>query len=687
MQKWSSRRKFCPLLPRRKKDTFSKTWTVLQDTALGRTIRFNQKIVLPKTILYYGRDEALLAPLQLRAGPLTMIFEPASAFLRHVRLGDHEVVRAIYGAVRDQNWATIPPVVSNLQQEIGRDSFRLSFDVVCREKEVDFLWHGSVVGDSDGRVCYTFDGRARSQFLRNRIGLCVLHPILECSGQPCLVTHTNGVEERGAFPKSISPHQPFMDIKAVSYAIATTGATAEMQFEGEVFEMEDQRNWTDASFKTYSTPQSLPKPVKVEPGNQVRHSVTLNLKGLARPILPVLQGRPPQVAISTTPLMSLPPIGVGVARHGQALSAREIERLKLLHPSHLRVDLNLSSEHYPRLLGHAAAEASQLGTGLHLALILSDRAEPELRGFTEELARLRPKVLLWLIFHEAEEATQEKWLRLAQSILQNYSPAVLMAAGTRQFFTELNRDRPPKEAPFFPCFPVNPQVHMIDQTTLIENLAGQAAAVETVREFSARPAVVSPITLRVPAPPEQSEAPELPADVDPRQMSLFGAGWTLGSISRLAATGNVHSLTYFETTGWRGLMELEAGPARPGLFPSLPGCVFPVYHLLADIADFPGKQIYPTHSSHPLLVEALTLVQTSNRRRILVANLTGDLQETKIKTGGCKARVRYLDETNAEDAMRNPEEFRAQQGAPVESVSGKIELRLLPFGLARIDIG
>ena len=36
-----------------------------------------------------------------------------------------------------------------------------------------------------------------------------------------------------------------------------------MIFNGETFEMEDQRNWTDASFKTYCTPLSLPYPIKI----------------------------------------------------------------------------------------------------------------------------------------------------------------------------------------------------------------------------------------------------------------------------------------------------------------------------------------------------------------------------------------------------------------------------------------
>ena len=133
-------------------------------------------------------------------------------------------------------------------------------------------------------------------------------------------------------------------------------------------------------------------------------------------------------------------------------------------------------------------------------------------------------------------------------------------------------------------------------------------------------------------------------------------------------------------------METEAGSPLPKLFPSEPGVVFPMYHVFADIAEFGARQVYPTHSTHPLVAEGLTLLNAAGRRRVLVANLTGETQELKIKSGTCTARVRYLDETTAEEAVRRPEAFRAQAGSPLESVSGKIELKLLPFAVARVDI-
>ena len=111
-----------------------------------------------------------------------------------------------------------------------------------------------------------------------------------------------------------------------------------------------------------------------------------------------------------------------------------------------------------------------------------------------------------------------------------------------------------------------------------------------------------------------------------------------------------------------------------------------MYHIFADIAEFGGRQVYPTHSTDSLVADGLTLFDGSGRRRILVANFTGDTQDLKIKTGTCNARVRYLDETTAEQAMHRPEEFRRIAGATQESVSGKIELKLLPYAVARVDV-
>ena len=47
--------------------------------------------------------------------------------------------------------------------------------------------------------------------------------------------------------------------------------------------------------------------------------------------------------------------------------------------------------------------------------------------------------------------------------------------------------------------------------------------------------------------------------------------------------------------------------------------------------------------------------------------------------------VRVLDETNAEEAMRSPEAFRARAREPVNTQAGELTLELRPYAIARIE--
>ena len=639
---------------------------------------------LAKSVIHYGSEKPAGKAIPLKAGPLAMIFEPDTAVLRHIRLGDFEVARAIYAAVRDENWATILPQLSNLDTRSDKDGFRVTFDVRCQKEHIDYVWRGVIEGESTGKVTYKFEGEARSAFLRNRIGICVLHPITECSGKAVTVQHDDGTTEAGSFPREIAPFQPFKEIRALSYDVHA-GIRAEFNFEGDIFEMEDQRNWGDASFKTYCTPQRIPIPQQIETGDTVRQVCTLSLAGAVKPVLPVVQGRPAQISIATTPVFPLPPIGFCVPRDADALTDNEVQRLKLLRPAHLRVDLRLSDSGYVKILERAVSDARQVGTPLHVAATVTDAADEQLKELRAQVDRLKPTVGLWLVFHEREEATNERWLTMARETLQSYAPNVLFAGGTLDWFTEINRNRPATNAPWFTCYSLTPQVHAFDNVTLVENLEAQALTVESARKLSAKPMVISPITLRM-RDKWGSHKTGFPPEVDPLQLSLFVAGWTVGSISRLTMNGHIHSLTYFETKGWRGLMEAETGPRMPEHFPSAHSMVFPLYHVFADIAEFGARQIYSSHCTHPLQAEAITLVDSKGRKRILVANLTGEAQEVKIKSGNASAQVRFLDETNFEQATREPEAFRKAPGTLVQPVTAKIELKMLPFAVARVDI-
>jgi hypothetical protein len=74
------------------------------------------------------------------------------------------------------------------------------------------------------------------------------------------------------------------------------------------------------------------------------------------------------------------------------------------------------------------------------------------------------------------------------------------------------------------------------------------------------------------------------------------------------------------------------------------------------------------------------------KERVLVANLCPEVQQVTVRNLGRRVRIRSLDETNAEEAMLRPEEFRAQAGRLEETQRGTLSLTLLPYAIARIDL-
>lgn len=639
---------------------------------------------LPLNVLRYGVDAPLPQQRPLRAGPLSMIYSDGD--LRLIRLGDVEVLNRLYVAVRDHNWNTIPIQLSNVQIEDEGDSFRIRYDADHREGPIDFHWQGTITGARDGTLHFEMDGEARSTFLRNRIGFCVLHPAA-LAGAPCTVEHVDGVRETSHFPRRISPDQPFFDLRAISHE-AAPGVQAEVRMEGDTFEMEDQRNWTDASYKTYCTPLGLPFPVEIRTGTKVQQRVTVKLHGSPSQSAGTQRGRL-TFQIQRRQIGAIPHLGLGLATQESALDRKEIERLRALHLSHLRVDIDFAQPDWDEMLRRAADEADAIGCRLEIAVHLSAQMADELKQLRALVGELRPSISHWLIFHKDERGASAEWVTLARQGLSDYD-RVPFGAGTDAYFTELNRNRPPAEAVDLICYSINPQVHAFDNLSLMETLPVQATTVDSARLLSAgRSIAVSPITLRPRFNPNatgaEADAPDqLPSGVDPRQMSLFGAAWTVGSLKAMAESG-VERVTYYETAGWRGVMETEAGSPLPDQFRSIPGGVYPLYHVLADVAGCVGAPVFLGEASDSGKICGLAFAHADGMR-VLVANLTAEPQDLIVHHGGESVRVQMLNEHTAPQAMRAPEVFRSEERPPIRPAHGQTALRLLPYAVVRLDV-
>ena len=225
----------------------------------------------------FGTDEPVPETPLLRAGPLEASLDAGN--LRHIKLGGREAIRAISYIVRDRNWGTYNPEISNLRVDQDPAGFRVTYDAVCRDAQQAFAYRATITADARGQLSFVVDGEAQSEFTTNRTGFVVLHPS-EAAGGRLTIHHSDGQIEETVFPEAISPDQPAFDISAVTHEPAP-GVSCTVAMEGDAFEMEDQRNWTDASFKTYIRPLSKPRPYVIAKGERHRQRITVTTKAPA----------------------------------------------------------------------------------------------------------------------------------------------------------------------------------------------------------------------------------------------------------------------------------------------------------------------------------------------------------------------------------------------------------------------
>jgi len=634
--------------------------------------------------IWYGRDEPPAQTRELTAGPLTAQLEGID--LRYVRFGGIEVVRRLFVAIRDAAWGTIPPQVSGLEVEAGADSFRVSFDARHEAGELRFHWRGELVGGPDGSLGCRLEGVSESDFEYNRIGFCVLHP-REHAGCAYRARTPDG-ELTGALPERIGaqriedgklwPLFPSYDRLEIELE---RGLRARFEFEGDLFEMEDQRNWTDASFKTYSTPITLGWPHRTAAGQELRQRVRLTFEGQAPRVEPDTDDAI-RIAFGGSAGARLPALGLGAATHGEPLREREVERLRALHLDHLRAELHLAEPSWEAELRRADEDAGALGVRLELALFLGDAPEAEL----DRLAAKAAPVVRFLVFKDGETSTDTRWVRLARERLLSAFPGAAFAGGTNLWFTELNREPPELDGLDAIVYSVSATVHATDDTSVRETPAAQGDTVRSARALApGKQVVVGPVTIRPRVWPfgELPGYGGLPYQVDPRQCALFGAAWTVASAKHLAEAA-ADAVTYFETTGWRGVLETEAGSAAPEVFRSQPGAVFPLYHVLADLAEWQEGELAEAQSTDPLAVEALA-VRAGDRLHALVANLTPAAQACVLAgLDAERVSIRRLDETTFEVASERPDEFRAH-GESVDTPGGRLSVELAPYAVLRVD--
>jgi D-apionolactonase len=538
--------------------------------------------------------------------------------LADLRWRGHRVLRSIRAVVRDGDWKTLPLTVG----EITGDAESLEISV----RTIESAFEGSIRATTDGaELAITLDLRATRDVDTNRTGLIVLHPP-QVTGAALRVGHPDGTTEPTAFPERISAHQPVFDITSLAWT--HDGAAIDLAFDGDVFEMEDQRNWTDASFKTYNRPLSLPFPYRVAAGEHVVQALRIRVQETTDAATPALDDR-----IRLTPAGPFPTVGVAAAS-----APDPAPRVDTIGET-LLVELDLASRDWRAALARAAAS----GLALDVRFVLDPAAPEKISDAVAALAGT--EIVRATAFHQVSDArhvSDGEAIDLLRTALAAHGRTPEVIGGSRSHFTELNRElhRLPDDLDGI-AVTVTPLFHSADTEQIVESVAMQRlVAEESVARAAGHPVHIGPVSLRprfndVAASPQplsphddlrDGYGPQFTGTDDDRQRAPELAAWTAASAAALAVPG-VASLVWFEEWGPRGIRSSD-------------GEDFPVagaLHALAALAASDGATLLtgPSPDGLTWAIGARTVATDD----ILAVNIADEPRALRIETDHGEASV------------------------------------------------
>ncbi|MFB2550447.1 D-apionate lactonase [Ensifer soli] len=579
----------------------------------------------------YGTPRTETPPVRLTAGRLSV--DLAGGNLRTLRYDGVEVLRAVSYLVRDRDWGTYDPVIADLRIDEAGERFSVSYTAACQGPDGTTLAVTARILGEKGRLTFAAEALTPTGFETNRCGFCILHPIVGVAGTPVRVEHVDGSIVETALPDTIDPWQPFKDMRAITHT-ALPGVTVACRMEGDTFEMEDQRNWSDASYKTYVRPLALPWPYRIEAGAPVRQVITLTISD-ARSETAVATGVGDVVTLTPgSDEGTLPAIGLVVTPEDAKAVLAARDTLSAIGAQELLFHFDPTAGHGADALADFAAilEGHSGTSTLEIAVACKGDLGEELSGIAA-LAReagFRPDAVVVVPSVDRQSTPPGSvWpdcppLDDLYRAARKAFPDVRLGGGMLSYFTELNRKRVPAEALDVITHCTNPIVHAADDLSVMQTLEALPFITRSVRAiYGDMPYRIGPSTIAMRQNPYGSRTMDNPQGVrmamanrDPRHNGAFGAAFALGYAIAVAPAA-LETLCLSALTGPFGLI---AGEGEP----SAAGTLRPLGTVVARLAALGGSRWQAALSSAPSRVLAMTITTDKGERVLAAVNLTAD---------------------------------------------------------------
>jgi len=586
-------------------------------------------------------------------------------------------------------------VIDGLKIEERADGFSVAYRAVCADAKRRLVYRAQISGRRDGSLAFEVVATPETDVVTNRTGFIVLHPA-GLAGQAVKVAHVDGREETAHFPEHISPSQPIFNIRALSHEISP-GVFATCRMEGDAFEMEDQRNWGDASYKTYVRPLALPWGYTLAKGSRHEQAVRLSIAGSA----PASGGRTEdariEVGLAGELPGKMPEIGIGLPAEEAAHALAASDLLRKLAPRFLVCGYDTRDGRGLAALGSYRRLAEAAGAALNFEILVEDDKDPADALAAAGAAMARAGVLPAAVIvspaadlkswqpgaKRPERPTAEEMAKAARAAF----PGARLGGGMLSYFTELNRRRPNAALFDFVSHTTTAIVHAADDRSVMETLETLPAIIASTRSFvGSAPYRIGPSVIACRDNPYGKGVAANPGngrvcltDKDPRQRGLFAAAWTLGYVA-VSAYGGLQAVAMGAATGPFGFIHRRGEQPQPH-FDTLDGpAVYPAFHVMAGLVRGSGRPLVAVNVSRPDAVAALAW-REGDRRVLWLANLTAnpvDLAIAGLPKDG--ARLSVIDAAAFERATREPGALD-NLARPLPGSSFTLDA----YGVARID--
>ncbi len=514
--------------------------------------------------ILFGTDEPVPPWQTLTAGRLSAEFDGAA--LRAIRWDGYEMLRGIAFVVRNTHWGTYAPQIAGLDIRQRMGSFEVAYEGRVEGSDGQFCYEAKIEADGSGRLWFMAQGQSPAGFCTNRTGFVVLHPIKGAAGRALEVGHADGTITRTVFPDLVSPYQPASGIARLRHEPAP-GLSAAVGFTGDAFEMEDHRNWTDASFKTYVRPLSRGFPYRIEAGEVLSQEVELVVTGSA-PSVPPPANAVIDVHWGESEEGRMPGIGLYADEDVLFGGWERLDAIAGLGASYVQARVDLSHADPVERLDRSLGLARACRCPLQLDVIIPGVAPvPELAPLVRWIAdTCPPPEALFVIPHRdlrgrpaGNTPPGEAGADAILDAVRRLVPGLRCVGGMPTGFAELNRNRPLPGIDMV-THATQAVVHAADDASVMETLEALPSLIATTRSFiGAVPYRIGPATIGMTpsasaaAPVNNAEGCRVPMGLrDPRQRGLFAAAFLFGYV---AAARGVEALTLGTPAGDFGLLD------------------------------------------------------------------------------------------------------------------------------------